>query len=703
MLVAVGPLSEHIHFPGNALTFVGHSICLLSWVRAIVRVQLARSSWIGVDLSCRNTVTGRRKKTLPKSVAWVAADYIAPKIAKALLSIRPAEARIVRREAALLAYLKEGQRYQQAGLGTPAAFALETLQMSPSTMKERVALDRTLRECPLAEEAFLEGRLTVCKINVLGPALRAAPEKATEWIERARKKSVRALRRLVKEEVSEAPERAAETMISFQAPPSVHLAFDAVLELGRKQIGHNVPRCEVIEALLFETGFSGAGEVPEEEDSRPVPKRAEVVLHGSPKPPSEAMARVVKTLEELDEHLKQIDTIAASDSPSSTFEAIDQLDRLLPLERSLRIFQARLLRDLRATRAVYVLGFRSVSDFVENHLGVSERTARNMVADAELFEDVPSLTEAYVRRDISLGKAHRVRWLTNGRDVDAHCRRAAEVTHRQFDREYRFQTHLRQCFPILASRFRGPLPQTGLDAALMHDLRKEGLTGEDVEIELIMRDIEPIKEGCSLDPAENPVVMCRLEALLDLLVAAHWADPPEVEERLVPRDRQTFGLDRTPVYIRIRVPRGVAADWRAAIKATQEQLGLFTPEWKAAVVLFAHVYEEWSRVDPESEPTQKKILKRDRFQCQAPACPKRSNLEAHHLKRRSKGGSNKVSNLLTLCHGDHQHVVHAGYAKVSGEAPQALRWELGCRPSKEPLLKRLGERIVGGSRAPATR
>ncbi len=654
-------------------------------------------------MSENNAVTGRRKKALPESVAWVAADHIAPKIVKALLSIRPTEAGIVRRQAALLAYLNEEWRYQQAGLGTPAAFALEILQMSPSTMKERLALDRTLRDCPLAEEAFLEGRLTVCKVLALGPVLRAAPEKAAKWIERARKLGVRRLRRLVKDETSEAPERPAETMISFQAPPSVHLAFDAVLELGRMQIGQNVPRSQVIEALLAETGFSGHGEVPEGKDPKPEPKRAEVVLQGSPKPPSEAMARVVETLEELAEHLIQIDTIAASGPPSSVSEAMKQLDRLCPLERSLRIFQARLLRDLRETRAVHVMGFRRVSDFVENHLGVSERTARNMAADAELFEDIPSLMDVYIHREISLGKAHRVKWLTNGRGNDALCRRAREVTHRQFDRETRYLIHLRQCFPKLAARFRGPMPLPGLEGALMQELRKEGAKSEDIEAEFCKRHIEPIKEGCSLDPAENPVVMLRLEALLDLLVAAHWDDPPEAEERLLPRDRQTFGQSRRPIFIRFRVPLEIAADWRAAIKAIREQLGPFTPEWKAAVVLFAHVYEEWSRVDPESEPTQIKVLKRDNFLCQAPACPKRSNLESHHLKRRSQGGSNKATNLTILCHGDHQHVVHAGHAKVSGEAPQALRWELGCRAGHEPLLILRGERIVGGSRAPATR
>jgi len=47
---------------------------------------------------------------------------------------------------------------------------------------------------------------------------------------------------------------------------------------------------------------------------------------------------------------------------------------------------------------------------VETHLGVSERTARNMVADPELFEDTPSMVGAYMRSEARLGKAHRIRW-----------------------------------------------------------------------------------------------------------------------------------------------------------------------------------------------------------------------------------------------------------------------------------------------------
>ena len=66
-------------------------------------------------------------------------------------------------------------------------------------------------------------------------------------------------------------------------------------------------------------------------------------------------------------------------------------------------------------------------------------------------------------------------------------------------------------------------------------------------------------------------------------------------------------------------------------------------------MLFALVHEQWTLQDPESKPTQGKVLKRDRFQCQAPGCSNRGNLEMHHLEYRSHGVSDRESNLLTLC------------------------------------------------------
>ena len=131
----------------------------------------------------------------------------------------------------------------------------------------------------------------------------------------------------------------------------------------------------------------------------------------------------------------------------------------------------------------------------------------------------------------------------------------------------------------------------------------------------------------------------------------------------------------------------------------KRRLGPGALDWHAAMVLFAYVRQEWSLIDPKTKPRFFKIFERDRYLCQAPSCPKRKDLHAHHVEYLSRGGSNDKANLAALCCYDHQGVIHPGYARVSGIAPQALLWELGCRPGKAPLLVLLGERIVGGTRA----
>jgi hypothetical protein len=660
---------------------------------------------MGVSLAKQKTTdrpggrSARATRQPPKGLAWAAARAIAPKIVAALQSIRPAEARILRRQAALLAWLHQGRRYRKAGTGSGDAFAREILQISASTAKQRRRLDRILRACPVAEVAFLEGRLSACKVLALAPALEAQPGKAERWVERARRLGVRALRRRVKKECGRGAVTEPLSAVSFDGPAIIHTIFAELLELGRMQMGYNAPPQQVIEMLVAEAGYAdAAGELPEPEP-RPVRKRAPVVLEGSPRPPSEAIARVVQTIEELAASLELIDAVSASGPPADVDEAIEQFDALRDLEKPLRLFQARLLRDLRATRALHVLGHRNAAEFVETRLGVSERTARNMVADAELFEDIPSMEQAYLANRLSLGKAHWVRVLTHGFGDEAFSRRAGEVTHRQLEREGRFLLRLQACFPDLASRHWGPLPRRDLEEALVEGLKRKRWTSDDIELAMMIYGVEPIEEGASRDPAENPMAMRRLETLLDFLVSEHWAEPPGQEEVPVGGERQTFARQRTPSYLRLVASREAAADLRVGLRRIREQLGPGARDWQAAVVLFAHVCRQWSQEDPESRPKHGKVFGRDRYLCQAPGCPKREDLQGHHGKARSRGGGNELWNLITLCFGDHQGVIHEGYAKVSGRAPQALRWELGCRPGREPLLILRGERIVGGSRA----
>jgi len=72
------------------------------------------------------------------------------------------------------------------------------------------------------------------------------------------------------------------------------------------------------------------------------------------------------------------------------------------------------------------------------------------------------------------------------------------------------------------------------------------------------------------------------------------------------------------------------------------------------------------------------ILKRDHFQCQSPGCKCRRNLQAHHIKWRSKGGGDEESNRIILCKACHKHILHDLMAlKIEGNAPYNLTFTFG--------------------------
>jgi hypothetical protein len=57
-------------------------------------------------------------------------------------------------------------------------------------------------------------------------------------------------------------------------------------------------------------------------------------------------------------------------------------------------------------------------------------------------------------------------------------------------------------------------------------------------------------------------------------------------------------------------------------------------------------------------------------------------LHAHHIEFRSRGGSDDLGNLTSLCPMHHLLGVHGGHLRVTGIAPDRLVWEVS-RPEGE--------------------
>jgi hypothetical protein len=251
-----------------------------------------------------------------------------------------------------------------------------------------------------------------------------------------------------------------------------------------------------------------------------------------------------------------------------------------------------------------------------------------------------------------------------------------------------------------------------------------GWSPESVEKFLCTQGLEAIDAEASQDPAENPMQQRRLELLLEILTTEGWDKPTggwvdqlAAEDGLHPAIRQTSAREST-ASIRFWAPHAIADDWHGAIQETRKRLTSgdesqevsgdesqessearrklqkSLPVWAAATILLKAAVEEWEKTDPKRRPVRSKLIDRDGCRCLVPDCRCRRNLEGHHGKYRSAGGPDTPDNLVTMCAGHHRGVIHKGYGSVEGRAPQALRWELGKRPGRKPLLTLRGEKII---------
>jgi hypothetical protein len=177
-------------------------------------------------------------------------------------------------------------------------------------------------------------------------------------------------------------------------------------------------------------------------------------------------------------------------------------------------------------------------------------------------------------------------------------------------------------------------------------------------------------------------------------------------DRTPERDRKTLARAEWPpqpgaIRLRFSAPMPIIQHWLAAIGWVEEKcLPLDKnrapiPTWAAVALLLDGAIREWTRTDPESIPTERKVMERDEYCCGAPGCTRRRTLESHHVELKSQGGSDRPHNRRAACHGHHR-LIHLGYIRVTGRAPGALHWEIGRKrpsPDSEPIWRLLGERF----------
>jgi hypothetical protein len=128
----------------------------------------------------------------------------------------------------------------------------------------------------------------------------------------------------------------------------------------------------------------------------------------------------------------------------------------------------------------------------------------------------------------------------------------------------------------------------------------------------------------------------------------------------------------------LRLPRRVNALLMQAFRAARRGSRTWLTPERCLVRLAEHFIETWG-AEPRGRSTPgRRAVERDGGHCQVPGCS-RAAAHAHHVRFRSRGGKDEAGNLVALCAAHHLHGVHRGWVRVSGRAPDALRWELGER------------------------
>jgi hypothetical protein len=117
----------------------------------------------------------------------------------------------------------------------------------------------------------------------------------------------------------------------------------------------------------------------------------------------------------------------------------------------------------------------------------------------------------------------------------------------------------------------------------------------------------------------------------------------------------------------------------------EQDTGRLPTAGAALEVMLDHVLSSWGVLD-EKLAARYRVFARDGWRCAAPGCTSLQNLHDHHIRFRSAGGGDALDNRITLCAFHHLRGVHAGLLRCVGRAPDGLRWEMGIRPGRTPLL-----------------
>jgi hypothetical protein len=595
--------------------------------------------------------------------------------------------------AAIAGRLVASRAWERVGFARLADYGRERAGLSARQIQELAHVDAALALLPRVEAKLVAGRLSWTKVRLLCRV--ATPDDEERWAAYAERVTARALAREVRAVDRGAVEEGAldgeevPRGIRIRCAPRVNAKFHRARWLARRVAGEHLPSWACMEAVAAEA-LSALGLVPEEEaeggcdEDRPgacwplgdgdeaasvcaPPPRAHREAASGRAAPHQA-ANGCATQGGAGAHrplaygeaangcvplprteaanacatqggahvpwppavLELLSGLAEADA----FELDARLRRAIALEQRIEAAAAPWLQAV-ADRGLYRLrGFASLEDWARERLGICPRKLRAILRLARIGDRCEALSEAFA--------AGRLSWVQ------------AQVLGTL----------------LLA------LPLPDQQAAWIE-------WAERVTVRRLETDVDSAILLSSADPATFAATAGLPEEL----------EPLEWQTRAQPTAREGTPAGGEPapetdVFFFVG-PVEVVRLFRAVLCSVRRRLeratGRPASEGDAAEWMFDHALATWGATQPRV-PREHAVFERDGWRCTAPGCTSYRNLHGHHVIFRSAGGSDELANRTTLCAFHHHRGVHAGAIRCRGEAPHGLRFELGLRPGRAPLL-----------------
>lgn len=467
--------------------------------------------------------------------------------------------------------LAVGDRAVVLGYATVGDYAREELGIAASSAQKKMRFSRELRTRPLLRAAVRAGEVTLRQAEAVLPLARGEAE--AYWVERARKESVRALKKAVRKVNGADADEDEEEWVCVRLDVSAEdrVVVEEAEKLAGRIVGMASPRWERARGLCDE--YNGSHEAPSDGGL------ADALLAAPQAEFDDAQEEWVEQESQRWKFLAQPEPVTAPDAPDEDADVRRLHEELLVLaERRRRwdeVFGHLAMLFIRM-KGWLLLGFASLEQYCEERLGMSLRSVQQRAALERRLYELPSLRKALSERLISYEKARLVARYADEERVDEWIARAEQV-------------------PCIT-------------------LRRE-LVGE------------------------QEAQMCAQGKFVI------WA------------------------------PRSVAETLLMTFRTVRKAEGRRLSSGECYVKMAEHFAEVWTLALTPPDTVQLRVLERDKWMCQKPGCS-RAAAHVHHIILRSQGGTDDEWNLISVCAVHHLRGIHMGRLRVTGKAPDQLRWEV---------------------------